>query len=188
MNFVVRPQAVRWTGAEEQHRFTVAVRRAGDDTALDLDATFDQRPVFGNWLVVVGGLLLTAVIAFIVLWFNFSPKIVSAAKEIKATNVPKPAPQGTGDELPDAPPPPGSTGGPTPGGKPPGSDLPPLTDALPPPPATTAQAPAAVDRPRAARPAAVVATAVVAAADRPRAVRTPVAAATSRPRPRPPLR
>ncbi|WP_327166094.1 peptidoglycan-binding domain-containing protein [Streptomyces zaomyceticus] len=131
---VVRPQAVRWTGAEEQHRFTVAVRRAGDDTALDLDATFDQRPVFGNWLVVVGGLLLTAVIAFIVLWFNFSPKIVSAAKEIKATNVPKPAPQGTGDELPDAPPPPGSTGGPTPGGKPPGSDLPPLTDALPPPP------------------------------------------------------
>ncbi|MFH9727622.1 hydrolase [Streptomyces sp. NPDC017254] len=129
---VVRPQAVRWTGAEEQHRFTVAVRRAGDDSALDLEATFDQRPVFGNWLVVVGGLVLTAVIAFVVLWFNFSPKIVSAAKDIKATNAPKPAPQGTGDELPDAPPPPGSTGGPTPGGKPPG-DLPPLTGGGPPP-------------------------------------------------------
>ncbi|WP_406065696.1 peptidoglycan-binding protein [Streptomyces sp. NBC_01077] len=129
---VVRPQAVRWTGAEESHRFTVAVRRAGDDTALDLDATFDQRPVFGNWLVVVGGLLLTAVIAFIVLWFNFSPTIVSAAKEIRATNAPRPAPQGTGDALPDAPPPPGSTGGPTPGGKPPGT-LPPLTDDGPPP-------------------------------------------------------
>ncbi|MCX5231068.1 hydrolase [Streptomyces sp. NBC_00233] len=124
---VVRPQAVRWTGAEESHRFTVAVRRAGDDTALDLDATFDQRPVFGNWLVVAGGLLLTAVIAFVVLWINFSPKIVSAAKDLRATNAPRPAPQGTGDALPDAPPPPDGSGGPTPGEKPPGS-LPPLTD------------------------------------------------------------
>ncbi|MFB8400410.1 hydrolase [Streptomyces sp. NPDC055912] len=124
---VVRPQAVRWTGAEESHRFTVAVRRAGDDTALDLDATFDQRPVFGNWLVVAGGLLLTAVIAFVVLWINFSPKVVSAAKDLRATNAPRPVPQGTGDSLPDAPPPPGGTGGPTPGEQPPGS-LPPLTD------------------------------------------------------------
>ncbi|WP_329286512.1 COG1470 family protein [Streptomyces sp. NBC_00691] len=129
---VVRPQAVRWTGAEESHRFTVAVRRAGDDTALDLDATFDQRPVFGNWLVVVGGLLLTAVIAFVVLWFNFSPKVVSAAKDLRATDAPRPAPQGTGDTLPDAPPPPGGSGGPTPGQKPPGS-LPPLTGEGPPP-------------------------------------------------------
>ncbi|MFJ5074210.1 hydrolase [Streptomyces sp. NPDC088553] len=124
---VVRPQAVRWTGAEESHRFTVAVRRAGDDTALDLDATFDQRPVFGNWLVVAGGLLLTAVIAFVVLWFNFSPKVVSAAKDLRATNAPRPAPQGTGDALPDAPLPSDGSGGPTPGEKPPGP-LPPLTD------------------------------------------------------------
>ncbi|MFJ5829359.1 peptidoglycan-binding protein [Streptomyces sp. NPDC093089] len=129
---VVRPQAVRWTGAEEQHRFTVAVRRAGDDTALDLDATFDQRPVFGNWLVVVGGLLLTAVIAFVVLWFNFSPKIVSAAKEIRASGAPRPAPQGDGDELPQAPPPSEGGGGPTPGGPTPGGP-PPLADGGPPP-------------------------------------------------------
>ncbi|MEU4062333.1 peptidoglycan-binding domain-containing protein [Streptomyces wedmorensis] len=125
-DLVVRPQTVRWTGSEESHRFTVAVWRAGDDTALDLDATFDQRPVFGNWLVVVGGLLLTAVIAFVVLWFNFSPKIVSAAKEIQASGAPRPAPQGDGDELPQAPPPPGGTdptpGGPTPGGPPPLAD------------------------------------------------------------------
>ncbi|MFF1508518.1 peptidoglycan-binding protein [Streptomyces sp. NPDC058326] len=119
---VVRPEAVRWTGAEESHRFTVAVRRAGDDTTLDLDATFDQRPVLGNWLMVVGGLLLTAVIAFVVLWFNFSPKIVSAAKEIRATGAPRPAPQGTGSALPEAPPPPGGPGEPTPGGPPPATD------------------------------------------------------------------
>ncbi|MBX9421077.1 MULTISPECIES: peptidoglycan-binding domain-containing protein [Streptomyces] len=131
-DLVVRPQAVRWTGPEESHRFTVAVRRAGDDTALDLDATFDQRPVFGNWLMVVGGLLLTAVIAFVVLWFNFSPKIVSAAKEIRATGVPRPVPQGTGSELPEAPPPPGGAGGPTPGSEAPGGP-PPLTDGVPPP-------------------------------------------------------
>ncbi|MGA5065515.1 peptidoglycan-binding protein [Streptomyces exfoliatus] len=130
---VVRPQAVRWTGAEESHRFTVAVRRAGDDTALDLDGTFDQRPVFGNWLVVVGGLLLTAVIAFVVLWFNFSPKIVSAAKEIRATGAPRPVPQGTGEALPEAPPPPGGSGAPKPGGKAPGGP-PPLIDGGPPPP------------------------------------------------------
>ncbi|MFE0648574.1 peptidoglycan-binding protein [Streptomyces sp. NPDC059534] len=131
-DLVVRPQAVRWTGGEESHRFTVAVRRAGDDTALDLDATFDQRPVFANWLVVVGGLLLTAVIAFVVLWFNFSPKIVSAAKDLRASGAPRPAPQGTGDALPDAPPPPGGSGGPTPGGPTPGGP-PPLTDGAPPP-------------------------------------------------------
>ncbi|MFJ8660012.1 peptidoglycan-binding protein [Streptomyces sp. NPDC093795] len=129
---VVRPEAVRWTGAEESHRFTVAVRRAGDDTALELDATFDQRPVIGNWLMVVGGLLLTAAIAFVVLWFNFSPKIVSAAKESRASAAPRPAPQGTGNELPDAPPPPGGAGGPTPGGNTPGAP-PPLMDDGPPP-------------------------------------------------------
>ncbi|WP_329619222.1 peptidoglycan-binding protein [Streptomyces sp. NBC_01255] len=130
---VVRPQAVRWTGAEESHRFTVSVRRAGDDTALDLDATFDQRPVLGNWLVVAGGLLLTAVIAFIVLWFNFSPKIVSAAKEIQATGAPRPAPQGSGDALPEAPPPPGETGGPPAGGNESGGAPPPTDGAAPPP-------------------------------------------------------
>ncbi|MGW3387971.1 COG1470 family protein, partial [Streptomyces cinereoruber] len=111
---VVRPQAVRWTGAEEAHRFTVSVRRAGDDTALDLDATFDQRPVFGTWLVVAGGLLMTAAIAFGVLWFGFSPKIVSAAKDLRATGEPRPAPQGGGDALPVAPPP--TAPGATPGG------------------------------------------------------------------------
>ncbi|WP_030693827.1 hypothetical protein [Streptomyces globisporus] len=128
---VVRPQAVRWTGAEESHRFTVAVRRAGDDTDLDLEATYDQRPVFGNWLVVVGGLLVTAAIAFAVLWFGFSPKVVSAAKEIQATGAPRPAAQGDGDELPEAPPSSGP-GGPTAGGKPPG-DAPPPVDGGPPP-------------------------------------------------------
>ncbi|MFE1907687.1 hydrolase [Streptomyces gardneri] len=131
---VVRPQAVRWTGAEESHRFTVSVRRAGDDTALDLDATFDQRPVLGNWLVVVGGLLLTAAIAFVVLWFNFSPKIVSAAKEIRSTNAPRPAPQGSGDTLPEAPPPPNESGGPPAGDNEPGGP-PPATDGAAPPPA-----------------------------------------------------
>ncbi|MFC9595258.1 hydrolase [Streptomyces sp. NPDC056944] len=131
---VVRPQAVRWTGAEESHRFTVAVRRAGDDTALDLEATYDQRPVFGNWLVVVGGLLVTAAIAFAVLWFGFSPKVVSAAKEIQASGAPRPAPQGDGDELPDAPPP-SATGAPTPGGPPPGDEPPPVDGGGPPPPA-----------------------------------------------------
>ncbi|MFB7590062.1 peptidoglycan-binding protein [Streptomyces sp. NPDC056169] len=130
---VVRPQSVRWTGAEESHRFTVAVRRAGDDTALDLDATFDQRPVLGNWLVVVGGLLLTAVIAFVVLWFNFSPKIVSAAKEIRATNAPRPAPQGSGDTLPEAPPPPSDAAAPPPGGDDSGGAPPPTDGAAPPP-------------------------------------------------------
>ncbi|MEU0401566.1 hydrolase [Streptomyces sp. NPDC006197] len=128
---VVRPQAVRWTGAEESHRFTVAVRRAGDDTALDLEATYDQRPVFGNWLVVAGGLLVTAAIAFAVLWFGFSPKVVSTAKEVQATGAPRPAAQGNGDELPEAPPP-GASGGPTPGGKPPGDEPPPV-DGGPPP-------------------------------------------------------
>lgn len=128
----VRPQTVRWTGGQESHRFTVAVRRAGDDTSLDLDATFDQRPVFGNWLVVAGGLLLTAVIAFVVLWFNFSPKIVSAAKEIRASGAPRPVPQGSGEALPDAPPPPGDTGAPPPGSDTPGGP-PPATDGAPPP-------------------------------------------------------
>ncbi|MCZ0978398.1 hypothetical protein O1L60_01620 [Streptomyces diastatochromogenes] len=81
----------------------MSVRRAGDDTALDLEGTYDQRPVLGNWLVVIGGLLVTAAIAFAVLWFGFSPKIVSAAKELQATGAPRPAPQGDGDELPQAP-------------------------------------------------------------------------------------
>ncbi|MFC7977256.1 hydrolase [Streptomyces cinereoruber] len=130
---VVRPQAVRWTGAEEAHRFTVSVRRAGDDTALDLDATFDQRPVFGTWLVVAGGLLMTAAIAFGVLWFGFSPKIVSAAKDLRATGEPRPAPQGGGDALPVAPPP--SAAGPTPGGDGPGGAAPPPADGGTPPPA-----------------------------------------------------
>ncbi|MGW5421718.1 COG1470 family protein [Streptomyces sp. NPDC003943] len=107
----VRPQAVRWTGGEESHRFTVAVRRSGDDTSLDLDATFDQRPVVGAWLMVAGGLLMSAAIAFAVLWFGFSPKIVTAAKDLRASGAPVPAPQGDGDELPTAPPPsPGDTG------------------------------------------------------------------------------
>ncbi|CAM5684025.1 COG1470 family protein [Streptomyces tanashiensis] len=131
---VVRPQAVRWTGAEESHRFTVAVRRAGDDTALDLEGTYDQRPVLGNWLVVVGGLLVTAAIAFAVLWFGFSPKIVSAAKEIQATGAPRPAPQGDGDELPEAPPPSAGGGATSGGAKPPGDEPPPLDGGGPPPP------------------------------------------------------
>ena len=131
---VVRPQSVRWTGSEESHRFTVAVRRAGDDTALDLDATFDQRPVLGNWLVVAGGLLMTAVIAFVVLWFNFSPKIVSAAKEIQATGAPRPAPQGSGDALPDAHPPPSDAGGPPPAGGDGSGGAPPPRDGAAPPP------------------------------------------------------
>ncbi|MFF0433571.1 hydrolase [Streptomyces sp. NPDC004327] len=111
----VRPQAVRWTGGEESHRFTVAVRRSGDDTSLDLDATFDQRPVVGAWLMVVGGLLMSAAIAFAVLWFGFSPKIVSAAKDLRASGAPVPAPQGDGDELPTAPPPPPGATAPVPG-------------------------------------------------------------------------
>ncbi|MFF5455454.1 peptidoglycan-binding protein [Streptomyces sp. NPDC012950] len=131
---VVRPQAVRWTGAEESHRFTVAVRRAGDDTDLDVEATFDQRPVFGTWLVVAGGLLMTAAIAFGVLWFGFSPKIVSAAGDLRSTGEPRPAPQGSGAALPVAPPP-SDAGAPTPGGNGPGGDAPPLTDGGTPPPA-----------------------------------------------------
>ncbi|MFJ4870053.1 peptidoglycan-binding protein [Streptomyces sp. NPDC088757] len=130
---VVRPQAVRWTGSEESHRFTVSVRRAGDDTALDIDATFDQRPVFGTWLVVAGGLLMTAAVAFAVLWFGFSPKIVSAAKDLRATGEPRPAPQGSGDVLPVAPPP-SDTGGPTPGGNEPGGGAPPPAGGGTPPP------------------------------------------------------
>ncbi|MFF4172562.1 hydrolase [Streptomyces sp. NPDC001744] len=130
---VVRPQAVRWTGSEESHRFTVAVRRAGDDTALDLDATFDQRPVFGTWLVVAGGLLMTAVIAFVALWLGFSPKVVSAAKDLASTGAPRPAPQGDGTALPAAPPPP--EGVPTPGGNQPGGGTPPPVGGGTPPPA-----------------------------------------------------
>ncbi|MEU7028471.1 peptidoglycan-binding protein [Streptomyces sp. NPDC046275] len=107
---VVRPQTVRWTGGEEAHRFTLAVRRSGDDTSLDLDATFDQRPVFGAWLMAAAGLLVAAVIAFVVLWTGFSPKITSAAKETRATGAPAPLPQGDGDKLPDAPPPPSTAG------------------------------------------------------------------------------
>lgn len=120
----VRPQAVRWTGGEESHRFTVAVRRSGDDTSLDLDATFAQRAVIGAWPMVLGGLLVSAVIAFAVLWFGFSPKIVSAASEIRASGEPAaPAPQGDGAKLPEAPPPtdPGS-GDTGPGGPPPAGD------------------------------------------------------------------
>ncbi|MEV6327699.1 peptidoglycan-binding protein [Streptomyces sp. NPDC051909] len=126
-DLVVRPQTVRWTGGEESHRFTVAVRRSGDDTSLDVDATFDQRPVLGAWLMVAAGLLVAGVIAFVALWTSFSPKITSAAKETRATGAPAPLPQGDGDTLPDAPPPPTTAGTPPPDGNQPGGggDLPP---------------------------------------------------------------
>ncbi|MFI6644221.1 hydrolase [Streptomyces sp. NPDC050504] len=130
----VRPQDVRWTGNQETHRFTVAVRRSGDDTSLDLEATFEQKPVLGRWLVVVGGLLVTAAIAFAVLWFGFQPKVTSALKTTKPSGSAQPLPQGNDGPLPDGslPPPPGDKGGD--GDAPPPGELPPPPGELPPAP------------------------------------------------------
>ncbi|KKZ69020.1 hydrolase, partial [Streptomyces showdoensis] len=135
----LRPRDIRWTGGEQTHRFTLALRRSGDDTGQDLEGSFVQRPVIGAWLMSVGGLLTAAVIAFAVLWFGFSPKIGSSAKELLAAGAPDPVQQGDGKNLPTAPPPPPGSGddaGTGPGGASPppldGGD--PDTGGAPPPP------------------------------------------------------
>ncbi|MEU6930874.1 hydrolase [Streptomyces sp. NPDC046374] len=106
----LRPRDIRWTGGEQTHRFTLALRRSGDDTGKELEGSFVQRPVIGAWLMSVGGLLTAAVIAFAVMWFGFSPKIGSSAKELLAAGAPNPVQQGDGKNLPTPPPLPPDTG------------------------------------------------------------------------------
>ncbi|MGW2814444.1 hydrolase [Streptomyces sp. NPDC001415] len=100
----VRPQQVRWTGQAEQHRLTVAVRRSGDDTGRELIGTFDQRPVLPRWLMVVGSAMVTAAVAFVVLWLAFQPKVNTASGELQAGPSAQPVPQGAESPLPSAPP------------------------------------------------------------------------------------
>ncbi|MGW2860640.1 peptidoglycan-binding protein [Streptomyces sp. NPDC001205] len=99
----VRPQRVRWTGTAEHHRLTVVVRRSGDDTGLDLGGTFDQRPVLPRWLLVTGSALVTAAVAFAVLWLGFQPKVTTASGELQAGPSAQPVPQGAESPLPPAP-------------------------------------------------------------------------------------
>ncbi|MEU8758769.1 hydrolase [Streptomyces sp. NPDC048659] len=106
----LRPRDIRWTGGEQSHRFTLALRRSGDDSGQELEGTFAQRPVVGAWLMTVGGLLVAGAVAFAVLWFGFSPKIGSSAKELMASGAPNPVQQGDGKNLPTPPPLPPGTG------------------------------------------------------------------------------
>ncbi|MFI6470687.1 peptidoglycan-binding protein [Streptomyces sp. NPDC050516] len=115
----VRPQHVRWTGRPEQHRITVAVRRSGDDTGLELIGIFDQRPVLPRWLMVVGSAMVTAAVAFVVLWLAFQPKVNTASGELQAGSSAQPVPQGAESPLPAAPvsaPPPPPVNAPNPAG------------------------------------------------------------------------
>ncbi|GLF96823.1 COG1470 family protein [Streptomyces yaizuensis] len=95
----VRPQQVRWTGTEQQHQLTLSVRRSGDERAHDLSGSFDQRPVLPPWLVVAGGLLVTACVAFVAIWLAFAPKFGSSAGETRAAPAPRPVPQGKDSPL-----------------------------------------------------------------------------------------
>ncbi|MFG2722439.1 peptidoglycan-binding protein [Streptomyces sp. NPDC048416] len=99
----VRPQHVRWTGSTEQHRLTVAVRRSGDDKALELTGTFEQRPVLPRWLLVAGSAAVAASVACVVLWMGFQPKVNTAAGEMQASSSAQPVPQGAESPLAPAP-------------------------------------------------------------------------------------
>ncbi|MFJ8311811.1 MULTISPECIES: hydrolase [unclassified Streptomyces] len=115
---VIRPQQVRWTGTAEQHRLTLAVRRSGDDTGLELGGTFDQRPVLPRWLLATGSLLVAAAVAFAVMWMGFQPKINTATGETQPGASAQPVPQGAESPLPAAPSSPASppAGAPNPAG------------------------------------------------------------------------
>ncbi|EDY51434.1 hypothetical protein SSCG_04639 [Streptomyces clavuligerus] len=123
-DLVVRPQEIRWTGTAQEHRLTLSVRRSGDEHGQDLNGVFDQRPVLPPWLVVVGGLLVAACVAFVAIWLAFTPTFGSSAGETRAAGR-QPLPQGEKNALPpapDAPPgeplkerPSGSDGGSDPG-------------------------------------------------------------------------
>ncbi|GGZ72914.1 hypothetical protein GCM10010371_36080 [Streptomyces subrutilus] len=118
----IRPQQISWTGRTETHRTTVIVRRSGDAGNLELTGDFEQRPVLPGWLLVAGGLLLTGAVAFAVFWFGFSPKVNSAAGEMKTeAGAPLPAPLGSQTPLPAAPAPPPDPAT-APGGAPLGGD------------------------------------------------------------------
>ncbi|MEU9099155.1 peptidoglycan-binding domain-containing protein [Streptomyces sp. NPDC048361] len=99
----IRPQRVRWTGGTEHHRLTVAVRRSGDDTALDLVGTYEQRPVVPRWLLVVGSAAVAASVACVMLWLSFQPKVTTAAGEMQTGSGAQPVPQGAEAPLPPAP-------------------------------------------------------------------------------------
>ncbi|MET9359814.1 peptidoglycan-binding domain-containing protein [Streptomyces sp. NPDC006632] len=114
----VRPQRVRWTGGTEHHRLSLSVRRSGDDTAVDLSGTFEQRAVLPRWMLVVASAAVTASVAFVMLWLGFQPKVATAAGEMQAAAGAQPVPQGSETPLPAAPssPPPAA---------PPGAAVPP---------------------------------------------------------------
>ncbi|MGW7437135.1 COG1470 family protein, partial [Streptomyces sp. NPDC054849] len=116
----IRPQQISWTGRPETHRTTVTVRRSGEAGNLELTGDFEQCPVFPGWLLLAGGLLVTGAVAFAALWFGFSPKVNSAAGEMKTeAGAVLPGPLGGQSPLPAAPPPPvdpALPGGGVPGG------------------------------------------------------------------------
>ncbi|MCX5388271.1 peptidoglycan-binding domain-containing protein [Streptomyces sp. NBC_00083] len=99
----IRPQRIRWTGGTEHHRVTVAVRRSGDDTTVDLNGTYEQRAVVPRWMLVVGSAAVAASVAFVMLWLGFQPKVTTATGEMQSGSGAQAVPQGAEAPLPPAP-------------------------------------------------------------------------------------
>ncbi|MEU3502974.1 hydrolase [Streptomyces hundungensis] len=96
---------VSWIGGVRQHPFTVSVLRSGDATPQELRGTYVQPSVFPRWVVTVGSLLVAALVAFMVIWFQHDLGVKTQASEQPPAKE-EPLPQGSKSPLPSAPPPP----------------------------------------------------------------------------------
>ncbi|MEU1330705.1 peptidoglycan-binding domain-containing protein [Streptomyces sp. NPDC005865] len=100
----VRPQRLLWTGTAQPHPLTVSVRRSGDEQALELPGSFDQRPVLPRSLLALGGVVAALCVALLVAWFSYAPDVTGSTRENQAGAAPAAVPQGgEKDELMDAP-------------------------------------------------------------------------------------
>ncbi|MFF4181848.1 hydrogenase expression protein [Streptomyces sp. NPDC001691] len=96
---------VSWVGGIRQHPFTISVLRSGEPAPQELRGTYVQPSVFPRWVLAVGSVLVAAIVAFAVVWFQHDMGVKSQASE-KAPAKEEPLPQGSNTPLPSAPPPP----------------------------------------------------------------------------------
>ncbi|MFI6055582.1 hydrogenase expression protein [Streptomyces violascens] len=94
---------VSWFGGIRQHQFTVSVLRSGEPAPQELRGTYVQPSVFPRWVLAVGSVLVAAVVAFALIWFQHDVGVKSQASE-KAPSKEEPLPQGSNTPLPSAPP------------------------------------------------------------------------------------
>jgi hypothetical protein len=79
----VRPERLLWFGRRVRHPFTATVTPSGS-AATTMPGTYVQTTLLPSWLARLVATLIALIVAFVILWLAFNPKITTKAHRLPA--------------------------------------------------------------------------------------------------------